>query len=284
MYDSWWQNGAIDVRTGLIANAQTQTAAVRSGTRLVLPADEIRAWTGMQAWAARYSVNVFAGTPTVGTTDTTVTGPLIAEIRSPAYGQVVAGQITITGRAASDGFQRYMLQWGHGTAPAAWYEIASSSGPVVSGALAQWDTRAVPNGEYTIRLLVVDGDLGTRQFMVHVRVANAVAVVVADQSAKIAARITSPGTGGEVTGPIAISGSAGAEGFVGYQVQAGEGVNPDQWMTLALQTVPVQNGRLATWDTTGTRDGVWTIRLTVSNAAGQQAVHEIQVVIRTGGN
>jgi membrane peptidoglycan carboxypeptidase len=271
MYDSWWQNRSIDRRTGLIANAQTPDSA-RSDTRLlVLPVDEIQAWSGFRAWAANHGVGAVLGTVPGGSQ-----GPLVAEIRSPTSGQGVSGHLTIAGRAASDGFIGYTVEWGRGPDPEVWNTLVSSARPVTGGTLARWDTQALADGDYTLRLILQDADLGSRRFTIPVRVENA-------SLAPARAGITTPATGGEVAGTVAITGTATARSFLAYHIEVAEG-GSSAWHSLAIGTSAVESGVLAMWDTTGVRHGQWTIRVTVAGESGATAVHQVQVLVRSNSD
>lgn len=79
----------------------------------------------------------------------------LALILSPQAGQTLIGTITITGTAASPNFQRYKLEFSlQGTGEARWFPIAEVAQQVTAGPLAQWDTAAVPDGIYQLRLRV----------------------------------------------------------------------------------------------------------------------------------
>jgi membrane peptidoglycan carboxypeptidase len=64
-------------------------------------------------------------------------------------------------------------------------------------------------------------------------------------------------------GTVTVQGSATAADFAAYRVQVGEGLNPRTWVTLATGEAPVDEGVLATWDTTALPDGVYILRLTL---------------------
>lgn len=88
-----------------------------------------------------------------------VTGPFAtaptAAISAPADGTVLAGAVTIRGTAAGAGFQQYVLEYGEGESPSVWMPIGSPQGtPVEDGVLATWNTTALADGVYTIRLTV----------------------------------------------------------------------------------------------------------------------------------
>ena len=66
------------------------------------------------------------------------------------------------GVAASDSLSSttciafYKIEVGAGNQPTDWTQVALSHVPVVNGLLASWDTRALANGTYTLRLTTVD--------------------------------------------------------------------------------------------------------------------------------
>jgi hypothetical protein len=79
----------------------------------------------------------------------------LALILSPVAGQTLIGSVTVTGTAASPNFQRYKLEFAlQGTGETRWFPIAEVAQQVTGGPLAQWDTAAVPDGVYQLRLRV----------------------------------------------------------------------------------------------------------------------------------
>ena len=81
------------------------------------------------------------------------------------------------------------------------------------------------------------------------------------------AHFTSPAMFASVGGQVTITGSATGTDFHSYQVQIGQGLNPQQWTGLSTSSgsqsaAPVENGNLAIWDTTGL-NGLYAIRLLV---------------------
>lgn len=78
-------------------------------------------------------------------------------IASPFGGATVSGAISIVGTARSSDFLGYYLDVVGGGLTVS---LGMSANPA-SGVLAMWDTRTVPNGNYTLRLVVQDGRRGT---------------------------------------------------------------------------------------------------------------------------
>lgn len=83
--------------------------------------------------------------------------PQRTTIASPFSGATVSGAISIVGVARSADFIGYYLDVVGGGLMLSLGTSANSA----SGGLAMWDTRAVPNGVYTVRLVVQDGQRGT---------------------------------------------------------------------------------------------------------------------------
>ncbi len=90
-----------------------------------------------------------------------VVAPACADPRSaifsPGVNQVVSGVIGISGTAEIDAFQYYKLEYAPGAnAGGGFVYFDGRSNPVSGGQLGAMDTAALPNGEYTLRLTVVD--------------------------------------------------------------------------------------------------------------------------------
>ena len=79
------------------------------------------------------------------------------------------------------------------------------------------------------------------------------------------AAITSPELFSEVSGEVSIEGTAAGEGFVSYRLLVGQGLNPGEWLQVAEGTQPVNEGVLATWDTSGL-SGLYAVQLQVVRA------------------
>src|SRR5262249_53759590 len=86
--------------------------------------------------------------------------PPLPVVTVPAFGAAVKGIVEIRGTAADARFQSYQVlvrpsgatSW---EAPQA-TSIGQSASPVVSGTLANWNTTALPDGLYDIRLSITD--------------------------------------------------------------------------------------------------------------------------------
>ncbi|MEZ4656759.1 MAG: helix-turn-helix transcriptional regulator [Caldilineaceae bacterium] len=74
-------------------------------------------------------------------------------ITSPGVNQVIAGVVQVNGTASHENFQYYKLEYLVG---GAYNYFDGSNNPVVGGRLGVLDTTSLPNGAYTIRIVVVD--------------------------------------------------------------------------------------------------------------------------------
>lgn len=81
--------------------------------------------------------------------------PPTAIIDSPTDGTTLFGAVTIRGTASGIAFQQYTLEFGVGASPSSWTPIGPpQTAPVTDGVLGTWDTSALANDTYTIRLTV----------------------------------------------------------------------------------------------------------------------------------
>lgn len=102
-------------------------------------------------------------TPTPVPTDTPppVVAAFCADDRmaffTPSVGQTLSGAVSITGRAADPNIDYYKLEYAVGAnAEGGYVYFDGNKGQVDGGILGTLNTGALPNGEYTIQLTVVD--------------------------------------------------------------------------------------------------------------------------------
>ncbi len=100
------------------------------------------------------------------------------QISSLDPGQIVHGVVQIAGTAngsnvgAPTDFASYKIEIGVGAQPSKWSVLTVSSQMVTNGTLMNWDTTQLSNGDYSLRLIVVDrsGNYGPWQSItVHVQ-------------------------------------------------------------------------------------------------------------------
>jgi hypothetical protein len=102
-------------------------------------------------------------TPTPTTTATatpTPTPPAQPQLTLPTGGEAVQGQVTISGVTGVPGFFYAEISFAYpGDPTGTWFLIAESFTPEQSGPLATWDTFAITDGTYDVRLVItlIDG-------------------------------------------------------------------------------------------------------------------------------
>lgn len=132
-------------------------------------------------------------------------------IRSPFAGTRVRGIVPILGSARIDGFGFYKLEWASEAVAETWSAVSAiRADPVVNGTLDSWDTRSVSDGQYRLKLTVVDaaGQEPCRVTVSGIRVANAVTATVTSNEAALVPVAATQGASG--TGAVgAETGAAG---------------------------------------------------------------------------
>ncbi|HEX8991137.1 MAG TPA: hypothetical protein VF784_05615 [Anaerolineales bacterium] len=97
------------------------------------------------------------------------TSPVIV---SPADGQTLQGQVTVKGTTDIPNFSSAELAFAYNPDPTdTWFTIQTASLPVTGDVIATWDTTAITDGDYVIRLRVnlQDGSTSDAVITVHVR-------------------------------------------------------------------------------------------------------------------
>lgn len=94
-------------------------------------------------------------------------------------------------------------------------------------------------------------------------------------------QINSPAMFAFVNEQTAIYGSAGGPGFQSYQLQVGQGINPQTWIEVGQgSATPVENGKLGEWNP-GDAQGLYAIRLLVVRDDQSVETSTIQVTVDT---
>lgn len=273
LQDTWWQQIPVDTRTGLRATALTPAQFVRNDVRLVMPEDEVKKWgAGVYEWAARHGIASL-----IGPSSAQDAGPLLARIDTPAPSANVSGLLEIRGRAASDDFVRYTVEWGRGLAPSAWLTLRASTTPVTSGVLGTWDTLSVPDGDYTIRVRLLDAVLSQRLYTIPVRVNNSGLGPTEDTAPVVS--ITAPAEGSVISGRVNVQGTAASPSVGQVRVEVGAGLTPTSYSVIGIYPGSVVNGVIAVWDTTLSPDGPYTLRVVaVDQFYGEVSAERLVVV------
>jgi hypothetical protein len=98
----------------------------------------------------------------------------VAVITNPQPGQVIQGVYSIVGTDTIEGYQSAEIAFAYsGDALGTWFLIASSDQPVENSTLAVWDTSAITDGNYSLRLRIHMSDGSIRDILTpDVRVRN----------------------------------------------------------------------------------------------------------------
>lgn len=165
MLDNVWQEFEIDRETGLLAGPATPPDRIERRVYMILPREAAD-------WVAEN------GIPQPPTTMASLRpedfDPDIAIIQ-PALGSYISGEVEFIGNARGG---PYRLEIGAGLEPTEWIQIGPEHGEEVqNGVLERLDTRALPEGLYTVRLTVNRGD-GVRQVAISVTIDNTPPTIV----------------------------------------------------------------------------------------------------------
>ena len=94
------------------------------------------------------------------------------EITSPTDMQEIYEIATITGTASDDNLCAYTLEYGAGRSPSSWTTITTGTTNVLSDVFASWDTNGIPNGTYTVKLIVTDRVGNSNETTVEIELSN----------------------------------------------------------------------------------------------------------------
>jgi hypothetical protein len=94
-------------------------------------------------------------------------------ITFPAEGDIVAGEVTITGTTDILRFASSQLDFSYASdVTDTWFSLGTSFQPEIDSPLAVWDTSLITDGDYTLRLLVFLEDGTVEEASVQVKVQN----------------------------------------------------------------------------------------------------------------
>ena len=174
---------------------------------------------------------------------------------------IASGQITIRGTANDQNFKGYRLELGLGHNPGSWKVLTQSATIRQSEGLYNRDTSGL-EGQYTLKLVVEDFTNG--QVVVNRQ-------VTVDNTPP-QAQITVPETDAIVSGNLKIVGTATDSYFDSYLLQQAEGANPEEgdWQPIeGVSATPVNSSTLRQFATTTVADGIYSLRLRVTDKVGQ---------------
>jgi len=102
-----------------------------------------------------------------------------AQISSPTDGDILRGEVRIRGSAAGAAFSSAELSFAYVEDPTGtWFRIAELLTPVEDGELWAWNTTAVSDGEYLLRLKLSNLDGTQQEARVHIQVRNYTEAIV----------------------------------------------------------------------------------------------------------
>lgn len=177
-------------------------------------------------------------------------------IRSPVGGALLGGTVCVDGTVWDHCSGAFTLE----RKPAvggAWVAFDSVSPPwVINDGLGSWNTRAVVDGAYLLRVIGTDscGNAATNQISVTV-----------DNSAPVA-MLSAPVACATRSGIIQVRGTANDAHLDRWLLQY-TGGDAHGWVNIATGKVSVVNGLLAEWNTAGLAACSYTLRLLVTDQA-----------------
>jgi hypothetical protein len=195
-------------------------------------------------------------------------GSPVAEITSPSAFGCVCSPATITGTASAGGS---LASWtlGYSTNPAGPYNtIVTSTTPVVSGTLATWNTAALSQGYYWLKLSVLATD-GTS--------AVAFTVVFVDSQFDTLV-VRSPVGGGVYGGVVCFDGTITDQCFRSYTLSYRPTGNL-LYTTILTSNSAVINDPLGNWSAGGQPDGNYQVRASAQDQCGHTATVTRDIVI-----
>lgn len=99
--------------------------------------------------------------------DQTTPASVQAAVLSPAPGQVLQGSVPIQIRTDLPGFLSTELSFAYSDDPTdTWFQLYESNQPAAQAAVIEWDTAAITDGDYSLRLLVLLNDGGQQVIFV----------------------------------------------------------------------------------------------------------------------
>jgi len=96
-------------------------------------------------------------------------------ITFPRAGDVLMGQITITGTTDIPGFLSAQLDFTYASASQSagnWFALQTLTQPMLDSALIVWDTTSITDGDYILRLQVLLSDSTTQEVTVPIKIQN----------------------------------------------------------------------------------------------------------------
>jgi len=94
-------------------------------------------------------------------------------LTAPLAGDILRGQITITGTTDIPNFLSAQLDFAYASDPTGtWFALQTFSQPIVDSALTTWDTTVITDGDYNLRLRVSLADGTSQEVTVPIKIQN----------------------------------------------------------------------------------------------------------------
>jgi membrane peptidoglycan carboxypeptidase len=177
--DDWWRKVKVDIRNGLLATELTPPQFVQERVGLALPENLAHLTCDnptashdcfLQAQANEWIKVLNANAAPTDKSN----GQAPVRIDTPKNGEKVGSVVQITGMADTPDFVAYRLEFGAVDSPTspplAWNLIIRSETKQPGGGLGLWNTTGLPDGLYTVRLVLEDKTRGELSTYVSVQV------------------------------------------------------------------------------------------------------------------
>lgn len=103
----------------------------------------------------RYTIRLRVDETNISTVTVYVADSAMASILTPAENDTIISSASVSGTAICPDFSSYSIEYGYGLAPDTFFEISSSSVPVIDNDFCLWNTGALPDGWFTVQLKVI---------------------------------------------------------------------------------------------------------------------------------
>ncbi len=201
-------------------------------------------------------------------------------VRSPLDGAILGGAVCVDGTVWDHCLDHYTVEYrtvGGGAFSPVDPLTPQYDSAVVNDGLATWDTTALADGDYELR---VRGEDTCGNFLEDLR-------VVAIDNTEPDAAITEPLACKFVNGIVSITGTADDAHLDRYELQYIGGAATDWTDIVPPSVVPVEGGLLGDWDTDGLEPCAYTIRLvvyeeTIIDCCGRQGSRTIYLPVDVG--
>lgn len=147
---------------------------MRRAALLILPLLVVLGMTKPQALVRAQDAPTLTDSPSAPAGDTPTPQPVLPAlaINYPAQGEVLRGQVPVTGAITISGFTGWELAFSYADDTTdTWFLLAKGSDPL-TGELATWDTTGLVDGNYSLRLRVRSSDAYQDVLVRGLRVAN----------------------------------------------------------------------------------------------------------------